>query len=109
MVEENHREGRVEGAPPPDHTLKGTETAGNLPHIIANLAKSIDSAITTRKDSKIFVEVEKSTVLRVIEDLRRAAKRTHRPRKEDPISQILANTKEITKQLANQKQYTQKT
>ena len=77
-------------------TLQQIEQLKNIVETISNLT---ESAVTTRKKGKDFVEVEKEKIARAIDKLKNILNEPHPPITDDILSQILINTRDIKKEL----------
>ena len=70
-----------------------------LKSIIETISNLTEDAVTTRKEGKDFVKVEKEKIARAINELKNILNKPHSPTTDDSISQILANTQDIKKEL----------
>jgi hypothetical protein len=70
-----------------------------LKSVIETISNLTESAVTTRKEGKDFVEVEKEKIARAIDELKTILNEPHLPTTDDTLSQILVNTQDIKKEL----------
>jgi hypothetical protein len=70
-----------------------------LKSIIETISNLTESAVTTRKGGKDFVEIEKKKLARAINKLKNILNKPYLPTINDILSQILVNTQDIKKKL----------